>query len=158
MKLFNSKGMMLFPNPIKKEEICKQKNLLVLKECFCHNGHNLISDQAIFNGFNGIMVKVKRKGISGMVALSPVYGNKSRVSLNLVLKPNEIWEICCLDCGEALPKFSSCECGGDQISLFLNKKADFAHCLLICNRIDCYNAVIKYNNEILHYSGVEVLL
>ncbi len=66
MKLFNSKGMMLFPNPIKKEEICKQKNLLVVNECYCQNGHNLISDQAIFNGFNGILIKLKRKMFQGL--------------------------------------------------------------------------------------------
>ena len=158
MKLFNSKGMMLFPNPMKKEEICKQKNLLVVKECFCHNGHSLISEQAVFNGFNGILIKVKRKDASGLVALSPVYGYKSRVSLDLLLKENEIWEIYCPECDEALPIFSSCECGGDKISLFLNKHADFAHCILLCNRIDCFNAAIKYNNELIHYSGVESLI
>ena len=155
MKLFNTKGMMLFPNPIKKEEICKQKNLLLVKECYCHNGHNLISDQAIFNGFSGILLKVKRKGVSGLVALSPVYGYKSRVSLNLLLKQNEIWEICCPDCNEALPVFSSCSCKGDIVALFLDKNADFSNSILICNRIDCFNAQIKFNDEIIHFSGVD---
>ncbi len=158
MKLFNKKGMMLFPNPIKKEDICKEENLLIVKKCYCHNGHNLISDQAIFNGFNGILLKIRRKGVSGLVALSPVYGYKSRVSLSLQLKQNEIWEICCPDCDEALPVFAACECGGSEIALFLDKHADFAHCILLCDRIDCYNAVIKYNNEIVHYSGVEALI
>lgn len=158
MKLFNKKGMMLFPNPIKKEEICKEENLLIVKKCYCQNGHNLISDQAIFNGFNGLLMMLKRKGVSGMVALSPVYGNKSRVSFGLVLKQNEVWEICCSECNEALPVFASCDCGGDKISLFLDKNADFANCILLCNRIDCYNAVIQFNDEMVYYSGVEALI
>jgi hypothetical protein len=158
MKRFNTKGMMLFPNPMKKEEICKQENLIVVKECYCQNGHNLISKQAVFNGFNGILLKVKRNKVSGMVALSPVYGNKSRVSLNLILKEGEVWELCCPDCNVSLPKFSSCECGGDQITMFLDEKADYAHCIMLCNRIDCYNATIKYNDELIYYSGADTFI
>ena len=154
MKLFNTKGMMLFPNPIKKEEICKQKNLLVVKECFCHNGHGLISEQAVFNRFNGIIIKVKKGKQKGLVALSPVYGYKTRVCLDVKLKPGITWQICCPHCNEPLPVFSSCSCKGDIVALFLNKNADFSNSILICNRIDCFNAQIKFNDEIIHFPGV----
>ena len=150
--------MMLFPNPMKKSEICRNKNLLVINNCYCHNGHNLISETAIFNGFKGILLNAAHMGQSGLVALSPVYGYKSRVSLDLVFNPGEIWDVSCPDCSEKLPVFSSCSCGGDRIALFLDKNADFANCILICNRIDCFNAEIQFNNELLHYSGVDALI
>ncbi len=158
MKLFNSKGMMLFPNPMKKSQICKNKNLLVIKDCYCQNGHNLISDNAIFNGFKGILLKIKKDEHEGMVALSPVYGYKSRVSMDLPIKSNEIWEAYCPECHEKLPYFADCSCHGSLFALFLDQHADFSNSILICNRIDCFNAEIKYNNEHVHYSGVDMLI
>lgn len=144
---------MLFPNPIKKTEICKHKELLVIEKCFCHNGHNLINEHAVFNGFSGIMLKVCRGGQSGTVALSPVYGYKSRVTLDISLKSGEIWDVCCPVCDEHLPVYSECTCGGKIFALFLNKKTDFSKCILLCNRIDCFNAEIKLEHEMAYYSG-----
>jgi hypothetical protein len=158
MKLFDKKGMMLFPNPMKRSEICESENLLVINECYCPNGHNLISEQAIFNGFQGIIIKVSRNKQSGLVALSPVYGYKSRVSLDLPIHKDEIWEAYCPECNEKLPYFSDCSCHGKLFALFLDQSAEFSNSILICNRIDCFNAQIKYNNEIVHYPGVDVFI
>jgi len=104
------------------------------------------------------MLKVKREGEEGLVALSPLYGYKSRVSLDLKFYTDEIWEAFCPTCNSKLLNFSKCACEGDLFALFLDKKADFANCILLCNRIDCFNAEIKFNNEILHYSGVETII
>jgi hypothetical protein len=158
MNLFDKKGMRVFPNQIKKSELCKNKNMLVVGECYCHNGHNLISDKAVFNGFDAIMIKVKRNKKVGFVALDPAYGYKSRVSLNVHLKDQEIWEICCPECNEALPVFSKCECEGSLVSMFLDKKADFSNSILVCNRINCFNAEIRFNNKLLHYSGLDTFI
>ena len=153
MKRFDKKGMMLFPNPIKKTEICKYKELLVVEECYCQNGHSLISEKAVFNGFNGIIFKICNGEESGVVALSPVYGYKSRVSLDLTLKSGDIWDVCCPECQERLPTYSECSCGGKIFALFLSQKADYSKCILLCNRIDCFNAEIKLKQEMAHYSG-----
>mgnify|MGYP006311582393 FL=1 len=147
--------MMLFPNPIRKSEVCKSENLLLVKECHCQNGHSLISPQAIFNGFPGILIRVSRKDKTGLVALSPVYGYKSRVSLDVELKGGQIWKIHCPDCGEELPKYSDCSCGAHLTCMFLDQTSDFSNCILICNRIDCFNAEIKYRNELVHYSSLD---
>ena len=157
MKRYDIKGMMVFPNPISKTKLLKEKELLVVKECFCHNGHDLVSDRAIFNGLSGILLKLKKGKRSGLVALNPVYGYKSRISIDVHLKKDETWKICCPVCNEPLPVFSSCNCEGDLTALFLGKKADFFNCILVCNRIDCQNAQIKYNNEIIYYPGETVL-
>lgn len=158
MKRFDIKGMMLFPNPIQKSDVLKKENLLVVKECFCHNGHNLIHHRAVFNGFPGILLKVKKGKQSGLVALNPVYGYKSRISLDINLKKGETYDLLCPVCNEKLPSYSPCSCNGQRIALFLDLKVDFYNCILICNRIDCFNAEIKFNNEILYYTGENGLI
>jgi len=153
MKRFDKNGMMVFPNPLRKSQICKGKELLVIEQCFCHNGHNLISDRAVFNGFNGIMLRASRGKQSGLVALSPVYGYKSRVSLDLKFNSGEIWEISCPVCNQPLPVYSECDCGGKLFVLFLNPNRNFSNAIILCNRIDCFNAEIKLESEMHHYPG-----
>jgi len=147
--------MLIIPNPVSSESICKNKNLILVNECYCQNGHNLISNSAIFNGFKGIVIKVKRNKAEGLVALSPVYGYKSRVSLNVNLFEDDIWEICCPQCDVGLPVYSECSCGGKMIALFTDTSADFSNCIGICNRIGCFNAGILHSNEMLTMSMVQ---
>jgi len=144
---------MVFPNTIKRTEICKNKDILVVENCYCQHGHNLINKHAVFNGFSGIMLKASRGKQSGIVALSPVYGYKSRVSLDLNFTKGEVWEISCPHCDEVLPTYSECSCGGNLFILFLNPDADYTNAIVLCNRIDCFNAEIKHESEMMHYSG-----
>ena len=129
------------------------ENLLVIKQCFCLNGHNLVSEQAVFDTFNGIMVKVKKGGAEGLVALNPVYGLKHRVSIGIKLVKDELLEVLCPECGVAIPVYSACSCGGSLVALFLEPDADFTNSVLICNRVDCHNAQIRLHNEMVHYDG-----
>jgi hypothetical protein len=158
MKLFDKQGMMLFPLPEQQREIGKSKSLLVVSQCFCQKGHDMVSEKAIFDGFNGILLKVKKSKQSGLVALSPVYGMKNRISLNIKLTKNELLELLCPTCNTALSIFSPCSCGGNLVALFLDKKADFTNCILICNRVDCFNAAIKLQDEMIHYDGVDKMI
>lgn len=54
MNMYDEDGMMIFPNPIKKE-IKESKNVLVIKECFCPNGHGLLNSRVSFSGFPGVI-------------------------------------------------------------------------------------------------------
>ena len=158
MKRFNSQGMLLFPNPIRKSTFSRTKQMLLITECYCPNGHNLINDRAIFDGHPGIMLRIRRQGKEGLVALSPVYGFKSRISMDQPLYTDETWEVFCPQCDAALPSYSKCTCEGDMIALFLDRKADFSNCILICNRIDCFNSSIRYQDELIYYPGVDELV
>ena len=126
MRLFNNKGMMLFPNPMKKSELHQSKSLLVIKKCYCPRGHNLVSNKAMFDTFKGILLKAHRGSQAGQLALSPVYGHKSRITLDLEVHSGEVWEISCPTCEEKLPVFSNCSCGGNLIALFLKPDANFS--------------------------------
>ena len=154
MERFDQKGMMIFPNPEKIKKAGKLTDLLIIVKCYCPNGHNLVSDQAIFDGLNGIVLKVRKAGQEGHVALNPAYGLKHRISLNIKLVKDDLLEVTCPQCGVALPVYSECSCGGNLIALFLDEKPDFTNSVLICNRVDCQNAQIKLHNEMVHYDGM----
>lgn len=149
MKRFDSKGMLIIPNPARAEAHTESEKSLVVKECFCQNGHNLVSSRAVFNGYHGIILKVSRHNKEGLVALCPVYGYKSRVSLDVDLGDTEVWTLKCPHCDALFPVYMKCDCGGDLVCLFLDDRADHRNCICICNRIGCYNAGIIYSNEMI---------
>jgi hypothetical protein len=154
MTRYDQKGMMIFPTPEKIKKAGKMADMVVISKCYCPNGHNLVSDHAVFDGYNGIILKVKNASGEGQVALNPVYGLKHRVSLNIKLNHDELLEIYCPQCGHALPVYSGCACGGDLVALFLDEKLEFTNSVLVCNRVDCHNAQIRLHNEMVHYDGM----
>lgn len=151
MQIFDQKGMLIFPSPEKLKASSKVQNLLVIKECFCPNGHNLVNEEVDFDGFQGIMLKVRKPGGEGMVSLNPVYGLKHRVSIGVKLVQDEMLEILCPECGIPLSVYSACSCGGSLVALFLDEKPDFTNSILICNRVGCHNAQIRLHDEIAGY-------
>ncbi len=151
MAMFNLKGMMIFPTPERIRETVKMKEMIVIQQCYCPNGHNLVSNQAIFDNFEGIVLKTKSEKGEGLVALSPVFGIKQRVSIGITLMKDELLEITCPECNATLPVYSACSCGGSLITLFLDQQNDFTNSVLICNRVGCQNAQIRAHNEVANY-------
>ncbi len=157
MKRFDKKGMMIYPNPKKKESPCRKEKVLVVEECYCQAGHSLISDKVKFDGFSGILFKVKRAGKEGRVALSPVYGCDHRISLDLELTDGEIYDFHCPECDIALPYYTLCECGAYMTTFFTNKNADFHSTIAICNRVGCQNAEINLGEKLLTDAMLDAL-
>ncbi len=151
MKIFDSKGMMIIPRPSQKDEKEGPK-VLVVKECFCPNGHNLVSKRAMFDEFEGIIMKAKKEDGEGILAISPIYGQKARISMDIELVGGEPLELYCPYCDIALPAFSSCHCGGKIIAFFANRNRDFSNCIGVCNRVDCRNAVLQNEGKLLSLS------
>lgn len=146
--IFDKEGMMIFPNPA-QHIIREQDKVLVINECYCPNGHNLVNRKAMFGEFPGILLRVKQNNEEGFVALSPVYGDKSKISLDIELADKQILEISCPECGEKLAVYTRCDCGADLVSLFLTKSKSFSEVVAVCTRVNCFNAQIKSSNEIM---------
>lgn len=157
MSIFNKKGMLVFPNPIKHSKICKEEKLLVFTECYCPNGHNLVSDNVQFNDFKGILLKIAKDDKKGHVALSPVYGCKSRITVGINLTEGAQYKLSCPECETALSIFSKCHCGGDIFTLFLDKEAKFDSFIGACNRIGCTNAYIQIGKELITNARLEAI-
>jgi hypothetical protein len=156
MKRFDEKGMMVFPNPLKKDFKDRRK-VLVVKECYCPNGHNLISKRAIFHGQPGIMLKVKKQSQTGLIALSPLYGEKTRVTIDIDLEKDELVSLHCPHCDAELPVFTDCHCGGKLVAAYTSLELDFSHALTICNRVDCCNATLRSGGDIIKLTSIDSL-
>ena len=154
MRLFDNKGMMIFPTPL-PSEYRESKHVLVVQACYCPNGHNLISQRAQFNDFHGMFLRVRKGDEDGLVALSPVYGDKSRISLGVQLDRGDVFSLLCPECSAVLPVFGQCGCHADLITLFLTPDADFGNCIAVCSRVGCFNAQIRNGNEIISSTAVE---
>ena len=143
---FNKKGMMVFPCPDLEES---DENILVAENCYCPEGHNLVTGKANFNGFSGIMMKIENedKTDSGIIALSPICGDQSRIIMDIELKEDELYNLYCPECNTKLPVYSNCTCGGSLIALFSTDKKDFTDCICICNRNGCHKSFVKIAEE-----------
>lgn len=154
MKRFDEKGMMVYPNPLKKDFKDRRK-VLVVKECYCPQGHNLINPRAIFHNLPGIMLKVAAHEQFGLIALSPIYGEKSRISIDIDLIKDEIVRLYCPQCDTELPVFAECHCGGKLVTAYTTTDLDFSNALTICNRVDCTNATLRNGGDIIKLSAID---
>ncbi len=154
MERFNRNGMMIFPDP-DRQMYRQPEKVLIVTACTCHNGHSLLSRRVSFQGHPGILFHVSGKTGSGLVALSPVYGQKIRVSLELDLVTDELMVFSCPKCSEPLPVYGPCPCGGELIAFFTGDPGDYSSCLGICNRVGCIHAVVKSGGELVSLASLE---
>ncbi len=126
----------------------KASEIKLVDPCLCGNGHSLISDQATFSGHAGITLKLRNATQEGLLALSPIIGDKDRTFFDTDWATGEIVEICCPTCSEPLPVYNECFCGADLVAMFTKKENDFANCVGICQRIGCTHADIKSNLDL----------
>ena len=143
---YNKKGMMVFPCPDLDED---DENILVVESCYCPEVHNLVTANANFNGFNGIIMKIENedKTDSGLIAMSPICGDQSKITLDIELKEDELYSLYCPECNTKLPVYSNCTCGGSLIALFLTPEKDFTDCICVCNRNGCHKSFVKKTEE-----------
>jgi len=124
----------------------------VISECYCHNGHSLISDAATFSGFDGLTVELRKEGENGQLALSPIVGDMSRTFFNFVRKEGDLVDICCPTCHEPLPYYDACICSAFLVAMFTSPNKNFANCIGICQRIGCLHSKIISNYNLRKYS------
>ena len=68
-------------------------------------------------------LKAKNKKCNGYIGLSPIWGDKSRMSIDIDFCDGELINLFCTECEVPLSKFSKCDCGGDMVVFFLDKEA-----------------------------------
>ncbi len=153
MERFDHKGMMIIPNPVNK--VAAMDKVLVVNQLHCPNGHSLISDRTSFNGRPGILIGIGVENRRGLVALSPIYGDKTRVAIDIDLPHGALAKLFCPVCNADFPVYANCSCGGELLAVFLNRDASFKDCIGICNRIDCVNARIVSSGELISETMIE---
>lgn len=124
----------------------------VVSECFCHNGHSLITEAATFSEFNGLTLVLRNERQSGQLSLSPIVGDMSRTFFNFDRVEGEMVSICCPTCLEPLPHYDACSCGAYLVALFTTPDQNFANCIGICERIGCLHSKIITNSNLRKFS------
>ncbi|PLY00027.1 MAG: hypothetical protein C0623_08120 [Desulfuromonas sp.] len=136
------------PNSATSELQKQGSEPIILKQCLCADGHNLISGQATFSGHPGITLKLHNDRQEGLLSLSPIIGDKDRSFFGNDWMEGEIVKIGCPTCSEPLPVYNECFCGADLVAMFTTSKSDFANCIGICQRIGCTHAEIISNHDL----------
>ena len=68
MTRFNAKGMWRIPKTKKKKKGDDAIDEdMVIKSCYCPNGHNLIDPKVNVRGYNGILIKIKKARTKDML-------------------------------------------------------------------------------------------
>lgn len=123
---------------------------MIIKQCYCPNGHDLINPKVNVRGYKGILIKIKRGKDEGFMALSPICGDKSKYTIDIEISEGEIIDLLCPDCDVPLPVYAPCDCGGDMITLFCDKHGNFCNCIGVCNRVGCSHAEIKRGSDLFN--------
>lgn len=124
----------------------------VIKECYCPNGHSILTDQVFFSGYSGLTLKLRSDSQEGLLSISPVIGDRDREFIGFVRYPGEVVDICCPTCSEPFPVYNQCDCGAHLVALFTSLNTSFSQCVGICQRIGCLHSELISERNLRLYS------
>ncbi len=127
----------------------------LITQCFCRNGHSILSDKGVFDGHAGLTLQLKNSRQTGFLAISPIIGDCRRQFIDFERIPGEVVEICCPVCDEPFPIYNECSCGAHLVALFTSPRAQFSHCVGICQRIGCLHAELISERDLRLFSRQE---
>ncbi len=141
--MFNKKGRLNIPlnykMSIPKTIADEDSGNLFIKEAFCSQGHNLISDVKINdqNGINFIYTD-QNGGHESNIVISSFTGNYTKVRLSGdPFQDGEIVKIFCPECHTELPILYNCECGAPIYLFYIDKRLYPRYGQSFCARIGC---------------------
>jgi hypothetical protein len=152
MERFDEKGYWIIPEPRKSRKIRDDGQCIVIRELYCHNGHNVIADESDFHGNPGFKLLVeKENGERGHVYYSPIYGDNVSVAINIKLKIGEKVRLFCPVCEEEIPTLKPCDwCdNGDIKVLSLKKNFDYNQAIGMCEVVGCLNSIFIDSGELI---------
>ncbi|MFP4459373.1 MAG: hypothetical protein ACLFSQ_07285 [Candidatus Zixiibacteriota bacterium] len=149
---FDRKGVWIIPDPKDMKKQKGDKKCLVVSRAFCHNGHSMIWKKAKVNGYPAIRIEAETKsGKVGDIVISPIYGDKTNVTLGLDSQPDEKLILRCPVCHEELQTLKKCDncADGDIKSIFLTDDINIHDAIGICDVQNCPNAVFMISGKLL---------
>ena len=124
----------------------------VITECYCPNGHSILTDKAAFRGHPGLTLKLKNDTGEGLLVISPVIGDHDRTFIGFEKQAGVIVDICCPTCSESFPVYNVCPCGAHLVALFTSQKAKFSQCIGICQRLGCLHSELLSERDLRLYN------
>jgi len=152
--------LLLGGHQTQKREVIAEQDLQkcqVITECYCQNGHSILTDVALFQGHRGLTLKLKNKASEGLLVISPVIGDRGRTFIDFEKQVGEIVDICCPTCSEPFPVYNVCPCGAHLVALFTSPKTRFSQCIGICQRLGCLHSELLSERDLRLYSRQDYL-
>ena len=160
MDLMSINWLLLGGHQSQKREVIPDQDAQkaeVVTECYCPNGHSVLSDGHKFQGHSGLSLLLKSKTSEGLLIISPVLGDRDRNFVGFERKAGEVVDICCPTCSESFPIYNQCPCGAHLVALFTSPKAHFAQCIGICQRLGCLHSELLSERDLRLYSRQDYL-
>lgn len=154
MVQFDKDGRLLIPISKRGKDKGKDKTAkYVIKEAYCPNGHNIIDENYPINGFPGLRIKFKRKGVEGELVLSAIEGDFDKIILSGSLEEGVKDELYCPHCDVMFKKLVSCNCNddADMVIIGLTPQLDFNNAITFCNVTGCHNGSFVKSGDILRH-------
>ncbi|MEI6093164.1 MAG: hypothetical protein WCQ47_05715 [bacterium] len=124
--------------------IMTEDGRLVVTRAYCHNGHDLMSNEFKISGYPSIKVLISDVNKKQDVYISPVDGDRTKHGGD-GFNEHQLVTISCPTCEEELDNIAPCDCtkGSKFVAIYLNKKRSFTSCVGICNSWGCYRSFMN---------------
>ena len=147
--------LLLGGHQAQKREVITEEKLQsqdIVEQCYCLNGHSILTDKATFGGKPGITLNLKGSTGKGLLVISPIIGDHDRTFIDFDKNVGEIVEISCPTCSEPFPVYNVCPCGAHLVALFTSPKARFSQCIGICQRLGCLHSELLSERDLRLYN------
>ncbi len=139
--MFKKDGTLNFPDMEEqvRHQAIRKNHKSVVKSAFCPQGHDLMSSVKI-DEHKGIhfIYQEQKTGREADIVITAVVGDCTKVYLNgEPFAKDEIVNVLCPTCREALPNHGLCECGIHDYLFFLDRKLSMDCAQTFCARIGC---------------------
>jgi hypothetical protein len=127
-----------------------EQAFVVVTQAYCPKGHNLVgAGPTAFEGYPGIAIWVSDGKTQGLVELSPVHGDRTKVGPDFPSGTKLRLE--CPICRTELPQLAHCSCQADGTlrKLYLSEKLDEAYLVGLCDVWGCTRSRVIDGSEIL---------
>jgi len=127
-----------------------EHTFIVVTQAFCPASHNLVgAGPTAFDGYPGIAIWVDDGKSQGLVELSPIHGDKSKVGPEFPAGTKLRLE--CPVCRAELPFLAECSCqpGAALHLLYLSAQRDEANVVGLCDIWGCTRSRVIDRSEIL---------
>ncbi len=157
------------PEPVMREYVHEHKfseesgvikdeqGRIVLTQAFCPEGHSLITDEAQFDGYNGIKVLGLYDGKEYTIILSPIMHDKRKQCPEF--PDGAIVDLVCPVCKKPLPRIAPCGCqlGSFYRQVYLTPHGDKGSSIGICDAYGCPRSFIRDEGEIISEVHMDLL-
>lgn len=158
MERFDKDGRMIIPISSREADEEKEKKVkYVVTEAYCPKGCSIIDKEHPINGYPGLRMKFKRKGMQGEFVISAVEGDFEKIMLSGTLKDSVKDDLFCPHCGVAFEKLVSCNCqkDADMVMIGMTPKLDFNNAVTFCNVTGCHNGAFLKAGDVLRHVRLE---